>query len=199
MKGLFVSMLLLFVAFGLKSQAILVYGNNIDLEISNTMFSLDYKEKFPSDISSYGLVMIFSTANSNFSLREEQQIEKYLKTGGSVYLGADNWPLVQECNQLMTRFYQSRCYGNFEDSLSIVRTGNLILPSNDKISGGSTTVSFPMSFELKVEAWASDNPIILSGKIGEGKILLDGGYSRFYRKEESQELLDRMVNFLLDK
>jgi hypothetical protein len=46
--------------------------------------------------------------------------------------------------------------------------------------------------------WYNDEPLILSGKWGQGKILIDGGYSRFYCSSlgvYEKEVLAVVLNF----
>ena len=45
-----------------------------------------------------------------------------------------------------------------------------------------------MDYRLKVEVWLDDQPLIQSGEIGLGKIVIDGGYSRFYCANHDAEI-----------
>ena len=67
------------------------------------------------------------------------------------------------------------------------------------LPAGKTTSAFPLDYRLKVEAWVSDQALILSGNIGKGRIIIDGGYSRFYcenTNELSVEMLSRFITYL---
>lgn len=192
--------LLIFVLFVfgvLNAQSVLVLGENVSLTPTDTAVRFEFAPQLPDSLADFKAILIFSSANSTINLNQEIQLENYLLEGGSLYLGADNWPFVEESNQLTTRFYENRFYGNFDDSLTAEKNTVFDLDVGKAYYAGVTTVSFPMHFKLKVEAWANDNPIILSGYYGKGKILLDGGYSRFLRPKDSQELLDELLDFLL--
>lgn len=188
----------LVVIFSSEAQEVLLYGNKLSLASSDTLLKFEYVENLPVDLDSYEAIMIFSSAHSRLTLKEEDQIELYVRSGGSLYLGADNWPLVHECNQLTKRFFQSRCYGYFEgDTLHLSDESSFKPLGIDERFAGTTTVSFPMNYALVVEAWSADNPIIMSGQLGAGRIILDGGYSRFYRTDRSQALLEQILKLLL--
>jgi hypothetical protein len=62
-------------------------------------------------------------------------------------------------------------------------------------------VTFPMDYRLKVEVWSGDEPLILSGNFGKGKIILDGGYARFNlalnQSVESKRIFNELIEFLL--
>lgn len=189
----------LFAIHPVFSQSVLVLGNDVKLTPSDSSIQFQYVNEVPDSLSNFEAVLIFSTANSTISAIQEVAIENYIMEGGNLYLGADNWPFVEESNQLTNRFYANSFYGNFDDSLEAGMENALDLQQGKSYYAGISTVSFPMNFRLKVEAWSNDNPIILSGYIGEGKIILDGGYSRFLRPKDSQEILDELLNFLLEK
>jgi len=59
-----------------------------------------------------------------------------------------------------------------------------------------------LDYRLKVEAWLNDQPLILSGNYKKGRIIIDGGYSRFYcenMSKTSSELWLRFKSFLVKK
>jgi hypothetical protein len=64
-----------------------------------------------------------------------------------------------------------------------------------------STVTFPMDYRLKVEVWSGDEPLILSGNFGKGKIILDGGYARFNvalnQSAESKRIFNELIDFLV--
>jgi hypothetical protein len=120
-----------------------------------------------------------------------------------LYVGAENWPLQAEANQITSYFYQKECFGNHIDSIATSETygTNLVLEDMPSIPAGVSTVSFPLHPGLKVEAWVNDEPLILSGMIGNGRIVIDGGYSRFYEKlmtPESELVWTRILEFLIN-
>ena len=92
-------------------------------------------------------------------------------------------------------------FGNYHsDKIEFASTyGNLQLENLPDLPAGKTTSAFPLDYRLKVEAWVSDQALILSGNIGKGRIIIDGGYSRFYcenRNDLSSEMLIRFINYL---
>ena len=66
----------------------------------------------------------------------------------------------------------------------------------ETIPAGRSTVAFPMDYRLRVEAWVADQPLILSGELDAGKVIIDGGYSRFYCDQRS-EVTDVLWNAIL--
>ncbi|TNE53532.1 MAG: hypothetical protein EP338_10935 [Bacteroidetes bacterium] len=189
-------LLILFISTFSFGQEVLIYGRQIDFPCVDSVLHVRNSESIPRNLNDYDLLMIFSTANSRLKEGEEVAIQHYLEQGGRLYLGADNWPLVEECNQLMNRFYRQECYGNFDED----KLEEQVLTENSlKRLDSRTTVSFPMHQDLRVEAWSNDNPMVLSGKIGQGKIVLDGGYSRFYDACDNKEVLLDIINLLLSE
>jgi hypothetical protein len=50
-----------------------------------------------------------------------------------------------------------------------------------------------------VEVWQEDQALVLTGFVAHGRVILDGGYSRFYthnRSEESDAVLLEFLRFL---
>jgi hypothetical protein len=126
----------------------------------------------------------------------------FAESGGGVYLGAENWPLQAESNQVTKRLYLKESFGEYQvdDAEIASNNGNLELDSLDKVPAGQTTVAFPMDYRLRVEAWVDDQPLILSGALDQGRVIIDGGYSRFYcdqRSGETDQLFQSFVSFLL--
>lgn len=145
--------------------------------------------------------MVFSNSISNFDERDIERITDYVQQGGGLYLGADNWPLQSEANQMTRALYSKESYGEFNERTAEVNatSGNLNLNELTTIPAGESTVAFPLDPRLTVEAWVKDEPLILSGRLGKGRIIIDGGYSRFYcanRSEISDELLFTILSFL---
>ncbi len=139
------------------------------------------KDSLPEDLSVYAAIYIFSTANNILDLNDLERLVDYVEKGGNLYVGADNWPLQSEFNLLSNFLFKKECYGNFTatDAQS-AESGRLELHELERIPAGKSTTGIPLDPTLKVEAWIQDHPLIMSGLIGNGKIVLDGGYSRFY-------------------
>ena len=56
-----------------------------------------------------------------------------------------------------------------------------------------------MDYLLKIKVWINYQSLIQSGEIGKGKIVIDGGYSRFYCEEmnaEEKEIFDGILRYL---
>ncbi len=139
-------------------------------------------QKLPEELFSFRSILIFSTSTSILSKKDALRIKAYVEVGGSLYLGAENWPLQAESIQLSNLLYNKELYGEYNESIARVasKNANLRMSETQEISAGVSTVAFPLDHRLKVEAWVNDQPLILSGEYGQGKIVIDGGYSRFY-------------------
>ena len=91
-------------------------------------------------------------------------------------------------------------WGNFTTTEATTNSKSFIADEK-KIDAGNSTVAFPLDYRLKVEAWVDDEPLILSGKWLNGRVLIDGGYSRFYCTNNEQlngEMLTSFFDFLLN-
>jgi hypothetical protein len=178
-------------------QEVLMYGNsqvNFHEELILEVRRID--SIVQNELDSCDLLLIFSTGNSRLSEEEQNLIVDFVTEGGSLYLGAENFPFNEECNQLSERFLQLKGYGNFvSDSLMFSADNSLDLIGKPNFESGISTISFPMDFRTKVIAWSNDNPIIISAEFGKGKIILDGGYSRFYN-EENRMFFEIILTFL---
>jgi hypothetical protein len=147
--------------------------------------------------------LIFSSSNSNLTNEAVSKIEAYVNQGGSLYLGADNWPFVEESNQLTQVFFGKRYWGNQQTNSELMREKKLLKDDSDNNQDFAlqSTVTFPMDYRLKVEVWSGDEPLILSGNFGKGKIILDGGYARFNvalnQSAESKRIFNELIDFLV--
>ena len=115
-------------------------------------------------------------------------------------MGAENWPLQAESNQLTKKLYLKESFGEYNSDVAEIeqKSGNLRL-ERETIPAGKSTVAFPMDYRLRVEAWVADQPLILSGDLDQGKIIIDGGYSRFYcdqRSDATDELWQAIMTYL---
>ena len=190
-----------FSAFG--QQEVLVLGNHSPLCFCDSVH-FERSDSLPSTLNPYGTIMLFSGATSQLSEDDLDRIVRFVELGGGLYSGSENWPLQAESNQVTHRLYKKESFGRFETHEAEANTpsGNLHLDSLAKIPAGTTPVAFPMDHRLKVEAWVDDQPLILSGTIEKGRIIIDGGYSRFYcnqRSEYTDILLNEFLLYLLGK
>lgn len=179
-------------------QDVLILGNYTSLCIDNRSQFMPRKT-LPDRLNNYKVIMLFSNSTSSLTNNDVERIVTFIKNGGGLYSGAENWPLQSESNQVTHRIYQKKSFGNYKERFAETseQTANLRLDLVDTIPSGSSTVAFPLDHRLKVEAWINDQPLILSGELGKGRVIIDGGYSRFYCNQRN-EFSDLMFNkFLL--
>lgn len=182
----------------LGQARILFTGNTSSLCYAIDTVEITTLSTFPDSISEYDAIFIFSSAQSILSEKNIEQLNTFLKSGKGVYIGSENWPLQAESHQLTTVYYSKQTWGNFTTEKAKVAEESILYPS-DTIASGTTTVAFPLDYRLKVEAWIDDEPLISSGDLLGGKVIIDGGYSRFYcadKNKESNQILERFIHFL---
>ena len=172
----------LYFSFSLFSQSHYLVIQKNDKVCLDSFETFVINDSLPEALSDFNAIFLFSNASSLLSNEDVERIVTYLNNGGGLYTGADNWPLQAESNQMTSRLFKKESFGNFEESNAEASKdgGNLNLKALEQIPAGRSTVAFPMDYRLRVEAWIADQPLILSGHIKQGKIIIDGGYSRFY-------------------
>lgn len=175
-----------------------VYGNQSKLCLEDTINTQELQSldsTFNSDI-----IFIFSGGGNGLNPENVEKLVDFVWQGGGLYIGAENWPLQTEANQLTQRLFNKSTFGSFQAELAeSSQNGNLYLDEIDTIPSGTTSVAFPMDHRLTVEAWIEDQPLLLSGQYGSGRIIIDGGYSRFYCDQitsEGKQILFRIHQFL---
>lgn len=191
----------IYLSFSLVSQGqylAIQKNKNVCLD-SLEMFVIN--DSLPDSLNNFSAIFLFSNASSLLSNEDVERIVRYLNRGGGLYVGSDNWPLQSESNQITNRLYKKESFGNFEESIAqaSLKGNNLNLKALKRIPAGNSTAAFPMDYRLKVEAWIADQPLILSGQVKKGHIIIDGGYSRFYCnvwKENSTAILNEFLQFL---
>lgn len=197
MRLIFFFLLFSSVSFS-QEKKVLVLGNYSSLCLPDSTFSL--ADSLPESLVGFKVIMLFSSSTSNFNHLDIDRIEDFIRKGGGLYSGSDNWPLQAQSNQVTHQIYKKETFGNYQQTnAEPTRDGNLHLQELDTIPAGETTAAFPLDYRLKVEAWVQDQPLISSGSLGEGKIIIDGGYSRFYcshRSDSTDELLKQFLIFL---
>lgn len=181
-----------------QGEQALVMGNVERLCLSDS--SLVICDSLPEDLDSFSCIFLFSNANSFLTADDIVKIDSFVINGGGLYNGSDNWPLQAEANQMTQKLYRKESFGNYEEtSARSGDAGNLRLKELDSIPAGKSTSAFPMDYRLKVEAWVADQPLILTGHHGNGRIVIDTGYSRFYcdiRDENTDAIFERVYRFL---
>lgn len=202
---LIVRVLLIFLLFTTtcfsQQNRILVVGNYNSICLEDSLFT--FTDSLPHSLDSVQILMLFSSSTSNLNHHDIDKIEDFVRNGGGLYSGSDNWPLQAQSNQVTNQIYRKENFGNYkQENAKLSEDGNLKLKETITIPAGKTTTAFPMDYRLKVEAWVDDQPLISSGILGKGKIIIDGGYSRFYcvnRSESTDFLLQSFLQFLYSK
>jgi len=175
----------------------LVVGNTYSLCLDTALFSV--KSTIDS-LEEYEVLFIFSNATSSLSEADLDRIQTFLSAGKGVYIGCENWPLQAEAQQLTKRLFSKEFWGETNETIA---TTNVLSESifNDKstIPAGKSIVLFPLDVRLNVEAWVKDEPVILSSEFFGGRLILDGGYSRFYCSDmntDTKEVWNILLNYL---
>lgn len=178
-----------------QSDQILVVGNYNSVCLEDS--SVSKVSALPVSLDSFKIICFFSNSTSSLSDSEALRVENFVRAGGGLYLGAENWPLQAESNQLTKKIYLKESFGEYDSPEAEIeqKSGNLHLEMAT-IPAGRSTVAFPMDYRLRVEAWVADQPLILSGKIDEGNVIIDGGYSRFYCDQRT-EITDSLWKAIL--
>ncbi len=179
---------------------ILFHGNSSNICLFDTLtYSLLTSIK---TLDKGKVLFVFSSAGKGYSLEEIDSLENFVLNGGGLYIGAENWPLQTEANQLTDRMFQKKVFGYYSKEVAETsKEGNFNLEELNQFPSGKTSVAFPLDHRLLVEAWIEDQPLILSGYYGKGRVVLDGGYSRFYCNQinsESKRMMGEIYNFLRD-
>ncbi len=190
--------LLPIVALSQKGDSALVVGNVQRLCLPDS--TLVFKQSLPDSLEAFNTIFLFSNATSLLSSDDVVRIDSFIVQGGGLYGGADNWPLQAEANQITQKLYKKESFGNYQEDIAISNEkGNLALSDLDTIPAGTSTSAFPMDYRLRVEAWIADQPLILSGEHGKGRIVIDTGYSRFYcdlRDENTDIIFEKVFRYL---
>ncbi len=195
----FIFLFLPWLSFGQSSEKqVLLLGNvnSVCLEDSAVL----KVKTLPDTLDSFQVICFFSNSTSSLTDDEVSRVETFVRAGGGLYLGAENWTLQAESNQLTKKLYLKESFGEYNSDVAEIeqKGGNLRL-ERETIPAGKSTVAFPMDYRLRVEAWVADQPLILSGNLDQGKIIIDGGYSRFYcdqRSDVTDELWEAIIAFL---
>ncbi len=182
----------------MKNNQVLLVGNYDSVCMNDSNFRK--VSKLPDSLDSFKIICFFSNSTSSLNEVEASRVEAFVRSGGGLYLGAENWPLQAESNQLTQKLYLKESFGEYNSPVAEIEqeSGNLDLEM-DTIPAGKSTVAFPMDYRLRVEAWVADQPLILSGNVDEGKVIIDGGYSRFYcdqRTEVTDSLWEAIIRYL---
>jgi len=199
----FVLLFSFFVVGNISAQNKVLFAGNVDrICFQNPNLQISSASVLPDSIENYDAIFIFSGAQSILNEADLERLLVFLKSGKGLYLGSENWPLQAESNQLTTILYAKQTWGNFNEEKAEVNKKTELIEDTDSFPAGTTTVSMPLDFRLKVVAWVNDEPLIQCGEFESGKIIIDGGYSRFYCREEledeiSNQILVQFINYLI--
>ncbi len=166
--------------FLFAQKEILVIGNSNEI-CFDTSLNFVFVENLDR-ILDYDIVLIFSGASSKIKSDDISKIVDFLSKGGGLYLGCENWPFQAETNLILEQLFSFQSWGNFNSSYAKVSEDSELTALKDIPSGNSVAV-FPMDLNFKVDVWLEDKPVIMSGSFDLGRIVLDGGYSRFFCSE----------------
>lgn len=201
--------MLLFMLFwpflSFNQTEVLIMGNTSSFCFkSDSLYTFTHSDTLPSVLTNYKAIFIFSGANSSINNSEVNKILEFASNNKGIYVGSEEWPLQAESKLFNQQLYNKDNYGIYtDDNASLSESpGQLGLEKLDSIPAGKTTVAFPMDYRLKVEAWIEDQPLILSGPLDNGRIILDGGYSRFYcgvYSGCSEQMFYQFLNYLTTK
>lgn len=192
--------LVLFPISSLFSQnKVLFTGNVSNLCYTSEITNVVVSNQLPDTLNPYNAIFIFSSAQTILTEAALERLIAFLAQGKGIYIGSENWPLQAESNQITDLLFSKQVWGNFSETRAEVAKGSVIFEENDSFPAGCTTVSFPLDYRLQVLAWVNDEPLIQSGDILGGRIILDGGYSRFYcpvYEAENEQILNQLIGYL---
>lgn len=171
---------------------------------NDSLYSFTYSDSLPAELTKYQAILFFSGIKSSINDTELGNVLEYLSDNNGIYIGSEEWPLQAESRKFNQQLYNKENYGLYteENARPADLQGHPSLEKLDSIPAGRTTVAFPLDYRLKVEAWIGDQPLILSGFYGDGRIILDGGYSRYYCtvfSDCSKQMFYQFLEFLTKK
>ena len=180
------------------SQKTLFLGNNTAICKDFIDEKVDTVQLNP--LEDYDLIYIFSGARSVLTTNFLQELDTFLTRGKGIYIGSENWPMQSEARILTQHLFQKEFWENQSNLSSSGEVSDHKVIASENIDPGRSVATFPMDVRLKVEVWLGDEPLILSSEYLGGRIILDGGYSRFYcplNNDENKVLWDEITAFLL--
>jgi hypothetical protein len=203
MKRLFFLAFFLQAFFAQSQDTILVLGRDSifpNLVEYPAIFKSTFSEKI---LKTTRIIVVISSVQSNLSEEDVELLYNFVFQGGSMYIAAENEPFTSEANQLTQRFFFKQFQGEITDTIAKVAipySSNGLFRDAKDVDAGKTVTSFPLDYRLKVELWVADNPLIMSAQFGEGRVILDGGYSRFNSLQfNSRENLLPLLDWLSRK
>lgn len=185
MKRLILSLFLLLNLTIGYNQNVLLIGNNESI-VLHKMDSIkySYQSELPDEIEMYDCILLFSTAKNSITDEQFDLLLTYVSNGKGLYCGAENYPLNAEFDQFLKILTGQVSYGKYDCEQAVYdHQSNLKQNHIEKVDAGNSIVSFPLDHRMQVDLWVNDQPLIASMNFNKGRIVLDGGYSRFYNSE----------------
>lgn len=142
------------------------------------------------DWNSTRVLYLFSSSVKTLDSNEVRQLGAYVYAGGSLYLGFDNAPFQREGQQLLSYLFDRDVHSASVDPIATLGQPGECLNAfpREQFPSGTSVASFPMDYRWHVIAWSEDQPLLVLASVGNGIVLLDGGYARFY--DDSPEIID---------
>lgn len=182
------------------SQDVLILGNSESIvlkEVENVSYTI--QSEIPKELDSFDCIFIFSTAKNTYSETQFQQLLNYVSRGKGLYCGAENYPLNAEFDQFLNLLTGQVSYGKYDcKQASFDQQSNLKHENLEEVASGNSIVSFPLDHRMQVDLWVNDQPLVASMNYENGRIVLDGGYSRFYsgNSDDVNQLWISIVKYL---
>lgn len=176
-------------------DTVIVYGNHQPICHLKNCIYIDSisKIKFYAGKTFY----ILSTLQT-ISEKEVALIKNHLQLGGNLYIGLDNWPHQKEGVVILSSWFQIHFYD--EEKKGHLKKGYGVLNGPDSINSYvQSNGYFSIHPNFKIEYWSNDCPVIMSAQHGKGRMIIDGGYVRFFCENISKEdaiLLNEIIQYL---
>lgn len=202
MKHSILFILFIYISLIGNSQEVLVIGNSQSValnELENANYTI--QTDVPNNLDNYDCIFIFSTAKNSFSENQFQQLLAYVAGGKGIYCGAENYPLNAEFDQFLNLLIGQVSYGKYDcKQARFDEQSNLKQENLQEVASGNSIVSFPLDHRMQVDLWVNDQPLIASMNYENGRIVLDGGYSRFYsaNSDDVKQLWKSIIEYLCE-
>ena len=126
------------------------------------------------------------------SSSQKQEIVKFYKSGGGLYIWADNAPFIDHANQILPDIVGAKLVG-CTDGNKVLKEGDGITPGTFKphlittgivnlYEGVTISYPYPIGQLIPLASSTDGNPVICyyDGKNSEGRLILDCGFTKLY-------------------
>lgn len=190
MKIIFKVFTFVFFSYLCRAQESILVLGNADSVCWDDSFNVNTHLDSSDHLEDYSVIFVFSSAISDLSDSLINQLDSAVfHQGISLYIGAENWPMQAQANALTEQMFQEQFY-------SVEQTSKSEFELHDV---KESVVYFPLSFNFQPILWDQDEPVLQVGTYGKGKVMIDGGYSRFYcgnSDDDSRELFNKLMKML---